>query len=341
MRTQDFDYRLPPDRIAQIPAEPRDSARLLVLDRADGSRCHAHFRDLPDFLRPDDLLVRNETRVIPARLHGEKEGTGTRVEFLLLKQLSSTDWEVILKPGRRLPPGSAVRFSPDLTAEILSKGAEGVCRVRFRHEGSFEEILDRLGETPLPPYITDRSAPAERYQTVYARTAGSAAAPTAGLHFTPELFEALAARGVETADVLLHVGLGTFRPVKAEVVEEHRMHAEHYEVTDEAAERINRARQEGRRVIAVGTTSVRVLESAWDAESGTVRAGSGETDIFLYPGKSFHVTEGMITNFHLPQSTLLMLVAAFAGRGEILDVYREAVERGYRFFSFGDAMLIL
>lgn len=341
MLTKDFDYFLPEEQIAQVPSEPRDSSRLLVYDRMDGSRRHVRFQDLPDFLQPGDVLVRNNTKVIPARLHGMKQGAQTAVEFLLLRQLTATDWEVIMRPGRRLPRGSRVVFSPELQAEVLTKGQDGVCQVRFDFAGLFEEILDRLGEVPLPPYIHDRSAPPERYQTVYAQAAGSAAAPTAGLHFTPELFGRLEQRGVETVDVLLHVGLGTFRPVKAESVEEHHMHSEHYEVSSEAAARLNAARADGRRIIAVGTTSVRVLESAWDSAAGLIRAGAGETEIFLHPGRSLHVTDALITNFHLPQSTLLMLVAALTGREEILDVYREAVESGYRFFSFGDAMLIL
>ncbi|MBD5559571.1 MAG: tRNA preQ1(34) S-adenosylmethionine ribosyltransferase-isomerase QueA [Clostridia bacterium] len=340
MQTTDFDYELPQAQIAQTPAEPRDSSRLLVLSRADGRQEHVTFRNLPDFLRPGDVLVRNVTRVIPARLFGTKEGANAACEFLLLRQLDAAVWEVILRPGRKLRPGSRVRFAPELAAEILSKEEGGVCRVRFDFDGVFEEILDRLGETPLPPYIHERTAPADRYQTVYAREAGSAAAPTAGLHFTPELLTTLERMGVEIADVLLHVGLGTFRPVKTDTVEDHHMHSEHYEVSEAAAGQLNRARQEGRRLICVGTTSVRVLESAFDKASDQIRAGSGETDIFLYPGKTFHATDGMITNFHLPQSTLLMLVAAFAGRETVLQAYSDAVRRGYRFFSFGDAMLI-
>lgn len=341
MRTQEFDYTLPPEQIAQTPAEPRDSSRLLVYNRQDGCRTHVRFRDLPDFLQPGDLLVRNDTKVLPARLLGTKAGSGVAVEFLLLRRLSASEWNVILRPGRRLPPGSRVQFGPDLEAEVLSKEEGGVCRVRFFFEGVFEAVLERRGEMPLPPYIQDRTSPPERYQTVYAREPGSAAAPTAGLHFTPALFSRLEAMGVETVDVLLHVGLGTFRPVKSETVEGHHMHSEHFEVSPTAAERLNAARAQGRRIIAVGTTSVRVLESAFDPQSGVFAAGAGETDIFLYPGRQLQATDAIITNFHLPQSTLLMLVAAFAGKDEILSVYREAVEEGYRFFSFGDAMLIL
>lgn len=341
MLTKDFEYDLPESQIAQTPAEPRDSSRLLVYNRSDNTAAHLHFRDLPARLREGDVLVRNVSKVIPARLFGTKEGTRTAAEFLLLRQLGASDWEAIMRPGRKLPPGSRVRFAPELSAEVLSKGEDGVCRVRFHYEGVFEEILDRLGQMPLPPYIRANTAPPERYQTVYARDAGSAAAPTAGLHFTPALLERLEAMGVETVDVLLHVGLGTFRPVKTDTVENHVMHSEHYELTPEAAGRINLARQEGRRIIAVGTTSVRVLESAWDDEAGKLRGGSGETDIFLYPGRRLHAVDGLITNFHLPGSTLLMLVAAFAGREQILSVYRDAVSRGYRFFSYGDAMLIL
>lgn len=287
---------------------------------------------------PGDLLVLNETKVIPARLLGVKEGTDTPVETLLLKRLSLTDWEVILKPGRRLKPGARMVFGAELTAQVVDKQPDGVCRVSFAFQGSFEDILDRLGKTPLPPYIHDLSAPRERYQTVYAKTPGSAAAPTAGLHFTPELLERLEKEGVETARVLLHVGLGTFRPVKEERVEDHKMHAEEFELSERAAEQINRAKKEKRRVIAVGTTSVRVLESA--ADGASVKPGRGQTSIFLYPGVPIQVTDALITNFHLPQSTLLMLVAAFTGREEALNLYREAVEKRYRFFSFGDAMFI-
>lgn len=339
LRTTDFDYFLPEEQIAQTPAEPRDSARLLVYDRKTGEKKHAHFRDLPSFLKPGDLLVRNVTKVLPARLYGTKKDGTSKVEFLLLRCISSTEWEVILRPGKRLKPGAGVVFSPELEAEILTKGEDGLCRVAFHFEGVFEEILDRLGQIPLPPYIHDHSAPKERYQTVYARETGSAAAPTAGLHFTPELFGRLKEGGIEVADVLLHVGLGTFRPVKTDLVSEHQMHSEYYEMPQETADRINAARRDGRRIIAVGTTSVRVLESVWDGRH--VRSGSGWTDIFLFPGSTFHVTDGVITNFHLPKSSLLMLVSAFAGREEILQLYQEAVEDGYRFFSFGDAMLLI
>lgn len=339
LRTSDFNYLLPEERIAQTPAEPRDSSRLLVYDRSSGKSADAHFRDLPAFLRPGDVLVRNITRVMPARLLGTKKGGTAAVEFLLLRQLNRTDWEVILRPGKRLPPGTRVTFSPDLEAQVISREADGMSTVSFRFDGQFEEILGRLGQMPLPPYIHDHSAPKERYQTVYARETGSAAAPTAGLHFTDALLARLGKMGIKTADVLLHVGLGTFRPVKTERITDHHMHSEYYEMPQEAACTINEARRQGRRIVAVGTTSVRVLESVWDGSK--VKPGAGWTDIFLYPGKTFHATDALITNFHLPKSSLLMLVSAFAGREEMLALYEKAVKDGYRFFSFGDAMLIL
>lgn len=340
MKTSDFNYELPEELIAQNPAEPRDSSRLLVYERKTDTAQSRHFSDLPQFLRKGDVLVLNDTRVIPARLLGTKEGTEREVEFLLLKRLSLTNWEVILRPGKKLRPGDWVRFTPELCAQIVSKKQDGVCEVQFEFEGSFEQILDRCGRTPLPPYIHNSRAPRERYQTVYARVDGSAAAPTAGLHFTNELLQTLQQMGVEIHRVLLHVGLGTFRPVKEETVEAHEMHCEYYEVPEETAQAVNAAHTQRRRVIAVGTTSVRALESAWNGES--LEAKAGDTDIFIYPGYKFGAVDGLITNFHLPESTLLMLVSAFIGDTDrTLRLYNEAVADKYRFFSFGDAMLIV
>ena len=339
MKTSDFDYELPEELIAQTPAEPRDHSRLLVYDRAADTVRHLHFYDLPDLLRPGDLLVRNNTRVLPARLFCSTEHGG-RVEVLLLKRLNYTDWEVLVKPGKKARPGAALTVNEELSLEVKAVAEEGCRVVSFRFSGVFEDILSRAGETPLPPYIKQTTAPAERYQTVYAKIDGSAAAPTAGLHFTPELFEKLEKKGVEVADVLLHVGLGTFRPVKEEEISEHKMHSEYYSISEEAAEKINRAKKEGRRVIAVGTTSVRTLESAAD-ENGFVKAGAGDTDIFIYPGVKIRCVDTLITNFHLPKSTLVMLVSAFCGREKTLSLYKTAVEERYRFFSFGDAMMIV
>ncbi|MCI6378610.1 MAG: tRNA preQ1(34) S-adenosylmethionine ribosyltransferase-isomerase QueA [Clostridiales bacterium] len=341
MKTSDFDYELPQERIAQTPMEPRDHSRLLVYNRTDGSVEHLHFYDLPRFLRKGDVLVINETKVIPARLLGQKEDTGVPVEVLLLKRLERDVWEALVRPGRRLHPGAMCSFGGGLLrAEITGTAEDGGRRVRFHYDGVFEEILDRLGQMPLPPYIHEKLQDKTRYQTVYAREEGSAAAPTAGLHFTPELLEKIRAMGVEIAPVLLHVGLGTFRPVKAEDLSEHHMHVEHYEVTPEAASKINAARAAGGRCVCVGTTSVRTLETVTGGD-GLVKAQSGDTGIFITPGYTFHATDALITNFHLPQSTLLMLVSALMGREEALRVYREAVAEKYRFFSFGDAMLIL
>ncbi len=339
MKTSDFDYYLPEELIAQTPAEPRDSSRLLVFDRETGDVTHSRFSNIEDFLLPGDLLVLNETKVIPARLFGTKRGGSTPFEFLLLKRLSLSEWEVIMKPGKRLNTGGYVDFAPGLSARLVEKLSDGVCRVEFEYEGVFERLLEQYGNTPLPPYITEKLEDASRYQTVYAKTDGSAAAPTAGLHFTPELLQSLEEDGIGAARILLHVGLGTFRPMKEERVEDHIMHSEYYEVSAEAAELINTAKKEGRRVIAVGTTAVRTLESAADI-FGKLREGSGETDIFIYPGYKFKAIDAMITNFHLPKSTLLMLVSAFAGRDETLALYKKAVEEQYRFFSFGDAMFI-
>ena len=341
LKTSDFDYNLPEERIAQTPMEPRDHSRLLVYDRKDKSIQHLHFYDLPKFLTPSDILVVNETKVIPARLLGEKEGTGVPVEILLLKRLEKDLWETLVRPGRRLKPGAFCTFGDGLLrAEIVANTEDGGRQVRFHYQGVFEELLDQLGQMPLPPYIHEKLENKGRYQTVYAKQEGSAAAPTAGLHFTPELMQKIADMGVPIQPVLLHVGLGTFRPVKEEDLSNHHMHVEHFEVTPEAADRINAVRAAGGRCICVGTTSVRTLESA-SGEDNLVKAQSGDTGIFITPGYRFKATDALITNFHLPQSTLLMLISALMGREEALRVYNIAVEEKYRFFSFGDAMLIL
>lgn len=341
MKLSDFDFHLPEELIAQHPVEPRDASRLLVLPRGGGALEHRHFRDLPQFLRPGDALVVNETKVLPARLLGEKDGSGAAVEVLLLKRLDRDRWETLVKPGRRLKPGARVRFGGgELACEILEPTEVGGRVVRFSYEGVFEEVLDRLGQMPLPPYITARLEDKSRYQTVYARESGSAAAPTAGLHFTPGLIEEIEAMGVGFHKILLHVGLGTFRPVAAENIEEHKMHSEYYRVEPGVAEALNEARARGGRIIGVGTTSVRTLESCARAD-GTFQAADGWTDIFIYPGYQFKAIDGMITNFHLPKSSLIMMISAFTGRERILDAYEEAIRQRYRFFSFGDAMLIL
>jgi len=341
LKTKDFDYTLPEHLIAQHPADRRDLSRLLVYDRQSGTVAHRHFRDVVGYIRPDDCLVLNDTRVIPARLLGKREDTGGAMEFLLLKDHGNDVWETLVKPGRRAQIGTRFTFGDGvLTAEVLSKTDGGGRLVRFFYEGVFAEVLDRVGLMPLPPYIHEKLEDPERYQTVYARYRGSAAAPTAGLHFTEELLDTIREQGTAIAKLTLHVGLGTFRPVKEERIEDHPMHAEAYTVTEEAADTINTARLRGGRIIAVGTTAVRTLETVAD-ENGTVHPGEGQTDIFIYPGYRFRAVDCLITNFHLPQSTLLMLVSAFAGREQILAVYREAVAREYRFFSFGDAMLIL
>ncbi|MDD6050803.1 MAG: tRNA preQ1(34) S-adenosylmethionine ribosyltransferase-isomerase QueA [Clostridiales bacterium] len=341
MRTADFDYYLPEELIAQTPVEPRDHSRLMVVHRKDGTREHRHFYDIVDYLHAGDALVINETKVIPARLLGVKEDTGVPVEVLLLRRETATDWEALVKPGRRLKPGAVCSFGDGLLkCEVLSSVAETGGRiVRFMYDGVFEEILDRLGEMPLPPYIHEKLADRTRYQTVYAKNEGSAAAPTAGLHFTPELLERVRQMGVTIVPVTLHVGLGTFRPVTVEDVDAHVMHSEYYQVSQEAADTLNAIRASGGRIICVGTTSVRTLETV-ATEDGVIHAGAGDTAIFIYPGKRIKAVDALITNFHLPQSTLLMLVSAFMGRETALDVYREAVEERYRFFSFGDAMFI-
>lgn len=339
MKTSDFDYELPEELIAQTPVSPRDHSRLLVYDRQTKETFDRHFYDVTDYLKKGDVLVVNETKVIPARLYGKKRGTETDFEFLLLKRLQLDIWEVIMRPGKKLKPGGFVDFGDDLCAELLCKKEDGVCEVRFHYDGVFEELLDRYGNMPLPPYITEKLEEKERYQTVYAKEDGSAAAPTAGLHFTPELMRKIEEMGVTIVKILLHVGLGTFRPMKEDTVEEHIMHSEYYSVSEQAARTINDAKKEGGRVIAVGTTSVRTLESA--ACGGRVQAGSADTDIFIYPGYDYQIVDALITNFHLPKSTLIMLVSAFCGREETLRIYRRAVEERYRFFSFGDAMLII
>ncbi len=340
MKTSDFNYNLPEELIAQTPAEPRDSSRLLVYHREDGTIEHRVFRDVIEYLNPGDVLVINQTRVIPARLYGVKEGTGGAIEFLLLRRLNLTDWEVILKPGRKAKPGARFVFGEgELKAEILTVSEDGGRTVRFEYEGVFEDVLDRLGQMPLPPYIHEKLEDRTRYQTVYAKVDGSAAAPTAGLHFTPELMARIKEKGIDIVPVLLHVGLGTFRPVKEEDVADHHMHSEYYEVTPEQAERINAARKRGGRIVCVGTTSVRTLETV-ATEDGIVHPGSGFTQIFITPGVKIKAVDALITNFHLPQSTLLMLISALMGRENALAAYEIAVQERYRFFSFGDAMMI-
>ena len=341
MDVKDFYYELPEDLIAQDPLEKRSNSRLMVLDKETGDVTHRHFYDIKDYLRPGDCLVLNNTRVIPARLIGEKEETHSRMELLLLKRKSDNVWETLVKPGKKAKIGARFSFGDGLLkGEIIDIVEEGNRLIRFEYDGIFEEILDQLGQMPLPPYITHQLKDKNRYQTVYAKYDGSAAAPTAGLHFTPELLKQVKEMGVEIAEVTLHVGLGTFRPVKVENVLEHHMHSEFYMINEEAAEKINRTRENGGRVICVGTTSCRTIESAAD-ENGRLKASSGWTDIFIYPGYRFKVLDCLITNFHLPESTLLMLVSALAGREHILAAYEEAVKQGYRFFSFGDAMLIV
>ena len=338
MKLSDFMYDLPEERIAQTPVEPRDHSRLMVLHRDSGEIEHRHFYDIVEYLNPGDCLVINETKVIPARLYGERP-TGGACELLLLKQLGPKRWETLVRPGKKLRPGAEVIFGDGrLVGRIADTTDAGGRIVEFECEGSFEATLDALGEMPLPPYIHEKLQDRDRYQTVYAKQEGSAAAPTAGLHFTPELLEKIRAKGVDIVPVLLHVGLGTFRPVKAEDIEEHQMHSEYFEVTEEAAARINAARERGGRVVAVGTTSVRTLESA--ARDGRLLATRGDTSIFIKPGYQFQMVDALITNFHLPGSTLIMLVSALYDRERILEAYKIAVEDKYRFFSFGDAMLI-
>ena len=340
LRKSDFYFDLPPELIAQDPLEDRSASRLLVLDRESGDVSHHVFREIVDYLAPGDCLVLNDTKVIPARLLGEREGTGARVEVLLLKRRQGDIWETLVKPGKKCRPGTKLSFGGGLLkAEVLETVEEGNRLIRFEYEGIFEETLDKLGEMPLPPYITHKLQDRNRYQTVYARYEGSAAAPTAGLHFTEELLQRIEEKGVKTAYVTLHVGLGTFRPVKEEKILEHHMHTEYYQVSEKAADIINGVKDAGGRVVCVGTTSCRTIESAAD-ENGRVREGSGNTQIFIYPGYHFKVLDALVTNFHLPESTLVMLVSALAGREKVLQAYQEAVRERYRFFSFGDAMLI-
>lgn len=340
LKTSDFYFDLPPELIAQDPLTDRSASRLLVLDKNTGEIKHEQFRNIINYLNPGDCLVLNDTRVIPARLHGIREGTGAAIEVLLLKRKEKDVWETLVRPGKKVRPGAKLSFGEGLLrGEVLEIVEEGNRLIRFQYEGIFEEVLDRLGEMPLPPYITHKLEDKNRYQTVYAKYDGSAAAPTAGLHFTRDLLDEIAQRGVNLAYVTLHVGLGTFRPVKAERITEHHMHSETYQITKEAAEVINRTRKNGGRVICVGTTSCRSLESAAE-EDGTLRECSGDTEIFIYPGYRFKVLDALITNFHLPESTLVMLVSALAGREKVLRAYGEAVKERYRFFSFGDAMFI-
>lgn len=341
LRKSDFYFDLPQELIAQDPLEDRSASRLLVLNKKTGAVEHHRFWEIKEYLRPGDCLVLNNTKVIPARLLGVKEDTGAAIEVLLLKRHENDVWETLVKPGKKARSGTKIVFGEGaLHAEVLEVVEEGNRLIRFSYEGIFEEVLDRLGEMPLPPYITHKLQDKNRYQTVYAKYEGSAAAPTAGLHFTEKLLTEIRAMGVKTAFVTLHVGLGTFRPVKAENLSDHHMHSEHYEITQETADIINRTKEDGGRIICVGTTSCRTIESAAD-ENGNVQAGCGDTDIFIYPGYRFQVLDCLLTNFHLPESTLVMLVSALAGRENVLAAYREAVEERYRFFSFGDAMLIL
>lgn len=341
LKKSDFYYDLPEELIAQDPLPDRSSSRLLSLDKETGETGHHSFKEIPQFLRPGDCLVLNNTKVIPARLMGHKEETGAAIEVLLLKRKDKDKWETLVKPGKKARPGADIVFGDGLLkGRVLDVLEEGNRLIEFTYDGIFEEVLDQLGEMPLPPYITHKLKDRNRYQTVYARYEGSAAAPTAGLHFTPELLSEIEEMGVRLAYVTLHVGLGTFRPVKEENVLDHHMHSERYEITKEAAAVINETKKDGGRVICVGTTSCRTIESSAD-ENGIVHPGSGNTEIFIYPGYRFKVLDGLITNFHLPESTLIMLVSALAGRERVLNAYKEAVDCRYRFFSFGDAMIIL
>lgn len=340
MNVKDFYFDLPKEQIAQDPLEDRSASRLLVLDKETGEYEHKIFKDITGYLEPGDCLVLNNTKVIPARLFGEKEGTQAKIEILLLKRKENDIWETLVKPGKKAKPGTKILFGGGLLkGEVLEVVEEGNRLIQFQYDGIFEEILDQLGQMPLPPYITHQLEDKNRYQTVYAKYDGSAAAPTAGLHFTPALLEEIKNKGVDIAEVTLHVGLGTFRPVKVENVTDHHMHSEYFMINEEAAEKINGAKETGKRVICVGTTSCRTIESAAD-ENGRLKACSGWTDIFIYPGYRFKILDCLITNFHLPESTLVMLVSALAGREHILNAYQKAVEERYRFFSFGDAMFI-
>ena len=340
MKVSDFNYDLPEELIAQTPIKKRDESRLMVLDKTNKTIEHKVFKDILEYLKPGDCLVRNNTKVIPARLYGIKEDTGVNVEFLLLNRIEGDIWEVMVHPGRRLKKGVKVTFGDGLLkAEILEQMDNGNRKVKFEYKGIFNEILDQIGLMPLPPYIKERLKDKDRYQTVYAKYEGSAAAPTAGLHFTDELLEKIKAKGIEIANVTLHVGIGTFRPVKVENIEDHDMHSEHYYIKQEDADKINNARRNGGRIISVGTTSCRVLESVAD-ENGFVKEVEGDTSIFIYPGYKFKCIDCLITNFHLPESTLIMLVSTLAGKDFVMNAYEEAVKEKYRFFSFGDAMFI-
>ena len=340
MKTSDFYYDLPKELIAQDPLRDRSASRLMVLDKESGAVSHHIFHEITQFLRPGDCLVLNDTKVIPARLYGTKEETGAAIEVLLLKRMENDTWETLVRPGKKAKPGTRLVFGDgSLRGEVVDIVEEGNRLIHFEYEGIFEEVLDRLGEMPLPPYITHKLEDRSRYNTVYARHEGSAAAPTAGLHFTPELLKEIEAMGVNIARVTLHVGLGTFRPVKVEDVTQHHMHSEYYQISAEAADLINRTKEAGGRIIAVGTTSTRTLESAAD-EKGRISPCGGWTEIFIYPGYRFKCIDGLITNFHLPESTLLMLVSALAGKEHIMKAYEEAIKERYRFFSFGDAMFI-
>lgn len=342
MKKSDFYYNLPESYIAQTPVEPRDHSRLMQIDRADGNITHRHFYNLCDILKKGDLLVVNDSRVLPARLYGEKEGTGSFIEFLLLEQKGDKLWEIICRPGKKAKPGARFSFgSGRLTAEVVEVKDDGNRIVQFECEGNFYTALEDVGQMPLPPYITEKLEDKERYQTVYSREIGSAAAPTAGLHFTKEMMQKLEDMGVDIAYVTLHVGLGTFRPVKEDDVLNHKMHSEHYSLPEETAEKIRQTKANGGRVIAVGTTSCRTLESVATFNNGEIKADEGYTDIFIYPGYEFKVLDGLVTNFHLPESTLIMLVSAFLGYKETMHAYEVAVEEKYRFFSFGDAMCII
>ncbi|MBS4913936.1 MAG: tRNA preQ1(34) S-adenosylmethionine ribosyltransferase-isomerase QueA [Veillonella sp.] len=339
MKVTDFDYELPEELIAQHPVEPRDSSRLMILDKESGEVSHvAHFYEIIDQFTDNDVLVFNDTKVIPARLYGHREGSGGKVEVLLLSPCGENRWECLVKPGKKCPIGQTIVFDDRLKGEVVDKTSFGGRIIQFEANGVFDDIIQEIGEMPLPPYIHEKLEDKDRYQTVYAREKGSAAAPTAGLHFTPELLERLKAKGVTLAFVTLHVGLGTFRPVSVDTIEDHEMHSEYYVVTQETADLINNAKAAGKRIIAVGTTSVRTLESA--TKDGKVQAGHDWTQIFIYPGYQYKIVDALVTNFHLPQSTLLMLISALAGREHCLAAYKEAVEQRYRFFSFGDAMFI-
>lgn len=339
MKLSDFDYILPESLIAQTPVEPRDHSRLLIYNRKTNKITHTHFYDIIDYLSPNDALFLNETKVIPARLFGAKEN-GVKIEFLLLRRIDIDTWEIICKPGKKLKINDTVIFSDKLSAKILDKKQDGITLVRFLFSGVFEQVLDEHGSMPLPPYITEKLNDKQRYQTVYAKTEGSGAAPTAGLHFTPQLLEKIEQKGVNIIKGLLHVGLGTFRPVKSENILEHKMHSEYFELSQDSADKLNQVRKNGGKIIACGTTSIRILETCCNS-NGIFLSKSGNTDIFIYPPYEFKGADSLITNFHLPKSTLLMLVSAFASREKMLDIYNSAIENKYRFFSFGDAMLII